>query len=254
MTISPNQELQIKFDQRIPMRDGITLSADLYLPSKTLAETGKAPAIVTRTPYLKANSNMLEIAKPFVQHGYIFVAVDVRGRGDSEGKFVPYFNEGKDGYDTIEWCATQPWSDGTIGTFGASYLGCDQWLAAVERPPHLRAMIVLVPPSDPFVESPTGTHGPIDICWQHYVSGRVLQPMEIVDWERVYEHLPLLTMDEAFGPGDHPDDEIFFHPAMIAALDAPDSEALGQLRNLRLPGLNRDSKAWTTRPRRPSPP
>lgn len=199
MTSSSDQEVRIKFDQRIPMRDGITLSADLYLPTKTLAEAGKAPVIVTRTPYLKASKSMLDAATPFVQQGYIFVAVDSRGRGDSEGKFVPYFDEGKDGHDVIEWCAAQPWSDGNIGTYGASYAGCNQWLAALERPPHLRAMIVLVPPSDPFVEIPTGTPQLMHICWEHFVSGRVLQPMELVDWERIYQHLPLLTMDEAVG-------------------------------------------------------
>ncbi|MGH2515584.1 MAG: CocE/NonD family hydrolase, partial [Ktedonobacterales bacterium] len=70
---------------------------------------------------------------------------------------------------------------------------------AVERPPHLRAMVVAVPPSDPFVETPTGVPSPMHLCWLHYVSGRVLQPMEAVDWASIYDHLPLLTMDEVAG-------------------------------------------------------
>ena len=128
-----------------------------------------------------------------------YVVIDVRGRGDSDGDFVPYRNDGRDGYDAIEWCATQPWSDGNIATMGGSYPGCIQWLAALEQPPHLRAMIVLVSPSDAFVEQPTGMESPMHLCWLHYVSGRVNQNMQAVDWMPVYEHLPLLTMDERAG-------------------------------------------------------
>jgi putative CocE/NonD family hydrolase len=73
--------------------------------------------------------------------GYAVVIQDVRGRYASDGEFVPYQNEGKDGYDTIEWAARQPWSDGNVGTFGLSYPGAVQWLAAVENSPHLKAMV-----------------------------------------------------------------------------------------------------------------
>jgi putative CocE/NonD family hydrolase len=66
---------------------------------------------------------------------------DVRGRYHSDGEFRPYENEGRDGYDTIEWAAKQPWSNGAVGTFGLSYPGAVQWLAAVENPPHLKAMV-----------------------------------------------------------------------------------------------------------------
>ena len=190
------RELQIQFDQRVPMRDDITLSADIYLPMEGL--TTKRPVILERTPYMKAGIDF-ERAKYFVRHGYVFVAMDVRGRGDSDGEFIPYFNEGKDGYDAIEWCALQPWSDGNVGTIGASYGGRIQWLAAIERPPHLRTMVVLVPPSDPFVETPTGTPSPMHICWLHLVSGRALQSMDVVDWQHVYKHLPLVSMDEEIG-------------------------------------------------------
>ena len=65
----------------------------------------------------------------------------MRGRYGSDGDFVPYLHEGRDGYDTIEWAAAQPWSTGEIGTFGLSYPGAVQWLAAVESPPHLKAMV-----------------------------------------------------------------------------------------------------------------
>ena len=198
MTTSASDSVRILFDQRVPLRDGVTLSADLYLP----VETGTAqqhPAILTRTPYVKASASMLDLGRYFAGRGYVFVAMDVRGRGDSEGEFVPYVNDGRDGYDAIEWCAAQPWCTGAVGTFGGSYLGRIQWLAALEQPPHLRAMVTIVSPSDPFVETPTGLPSPMHLCWLHYVSGRVLQPMEAVEWARIYDHLPLLTMDEAAG-------------------------------------------------------
>ncbi len=194
-----SREIRIEFDLRVPMRDGITLSADIYRSIDSSGERKKYPVILARTPYQKLSERMLVPAKYFSERGYVFVAMDVRGRGDSDGVFVPYINEGQDGYDAIEWCASQPWSDGNVGTIGSSYPGCIQWLAALQHPPHLRAMVVRVTPSDPFVEMPTGLPSPMHLCWLHYVSGRVNQLMEAVDWERVYEHLPLITMDERAG-------------------------------------------------------
>jgi putative CocE/NonD family hydrolase len=185
----------IDFDRRVPMRDGVTLSADAYRPD----DEARHPVILTRTPYLKNQEPLPERARKYVEAGYAFVVMDVRGRGDSDGEFVPYRNDGRDGYDAIEWCAAQPWSDGNIATLGGSYPGRIQWLAALERPPHLRAMIVLVSPSDAFVEQPTGMESPMHLCWLHYVSGRVNQNMRAVDWMPVYEHLPALTMDERAG-------------------------------------------------------
>jgi putative CocE/NonD family hydrolase len=187
------------FDQRAPMRDGATLSADVTLPAAALERGERVPVILSRTPYVKSDMRAITTARYYAERGYAFVAMDVRGRGDSDGVFVPYVNDGIDGYDAIEWLAAQPWSDGNVGTIGGSYPGCIQWLTALEQPPHLRAMIVAVTPSDPFVENPTGEHSPMDMCWLHFVSGRTLQPMAAVNWEAVYTHLPLLTMDERAG-------------------------------------------------------
>ena len=197
---SPSQPMKIEFNRRVHMRDGVELSADVYRPDAA----GRFPVIINRTPYTKANAALLNIGKYFVSHGYVFVAMDVRGRGDSDGQFAPYVNDGQDGYDAIEWCAAQEWSTGKVGTLGGSYNGRIQWLAAVKQPPHLTAMIVLVSPSDPFVEWPTGQPLPMDISWYHFTSGHVSQNMEAVDWKKLYSHLPLLTMDEAMGrPNPH---------------------------------------------------
>ncbi len=187
--------VKIEFNHRIAMRDGTELSADIYRPDAA----GRFPIILARTPYVKTSSSTLKIAQYFVSHGYVLVASDVRGRGDSDGTFVPYRNDGQDGYDAIEWCAKQEWSTGKVGTVGGSYSGAIQWLTAVQQPPHLAAMIALTSPSDPFVEWPTGQPLPMDISWYHYTAGRVLQNMEAVDWNKLYQHLPLITMDEAMG-------------------------------------------------------
>ncbi len=125
-------------DVAVPMRHGVVLRADILLPS---AE-GKFPALIYRTPYGKhfALKEYTTFAKA-VARGYAVVVQDVRGRYASDGEFVPYQNEGRDGFDTIEWAAKQPWCDGNVGTFGLSYPGAVQWLAAVENPPHLKAMV-----------------------------------------------------------------------------------------------------------------
>lgn len=185
----------IQWDQRIPMRDGVEISADIYYPRGE----GKFPAIIIRTPYGKTDNNNVKIGRYFSGNDYVTVICDVRGRGDSDGEFTPYFNEGKDGYDVIEWAARQEWCDGHVGTMGGSYLARIQWTTALEKPPHLKAMISTVVPSDPFVESPTGVPDPIHISWSFLVSGRALQNVEPVNWEEIYSHLPLVTMDEETG-------------------------------------------------------
>jgi putative CocE/NonD family hydrolase len=125
-------------DVPVPMRDGVLLRADILLPAKE----GKFPTLIYRTPYGKQFA--LKEYKTFVKavtRGYAVVVQDVRGRYASDGEFVAYQNEGRDGFDTIEWAAKQPWCDGNVGTFGLSYPGAVQWLAAVENPPHLKAMV-----------------------------------------------------------------------------------------------------------------
>ena len=208
--------IKIYFDQKIRMRDGIELSADVYRPDRP----GRFPCILNRTPYLKSSAGTAEFGKYFAAHGYAFVAVDVRGRGDSAGLFVPYRNEGRDGYDSIEWCATQAWSTGRVGTIGGSYNGKNQWLAAVEQPPHLTTMIAMVSPSDPFVEFPLGEPIPLEASWYFFTSGHVLQNLEAVDWDKLNWHLPLVTIDEASGRTMPAWRELFDHPQLDAYWEA----------------------------------
>jgi putative CocE/NonD family hydrolase len=121
----------------VPMRDGVILRADLVRP----AGNGPFPTLICRTPYGKdTDKDELRFVQKALKRGYAVMIQDVRGRFASEGEFAPHRNEGRDGYDTIEWVARQAWSDGRVGTFGLSYPGSVQWLAALEQPPHLKAM------------------------------------------------------------------------------------------------------------------
>jgi uncharacterized protein len=183
-----------RFNARIPLREGITLSADLALPTSL-----PAPAVVMRTPYGKSGERQSKRAAVFATGGYALVSVDVRGRGDSDGLFQPYRNDGRDGAEVIAWVAAQAWCTGDVATYGASYGGRIQWLTALEQPPALRAMVCLVTPSDPFVEIPTGLPPPMHINWHRFTDARMPQYLDDVDWMAVYRHRPLLTMDEAAG-------------------------------------------------------
>ena len=185
---------QRRFNVRIPLRDGVHVAADIAFP-----ETLPAAAVVMRTPYGKGGEVPSKRAGEFAARGYAFVTVDVRGRGDSEGDFLPYRSDGPDGYDVIEWLAAQEWCTGQVVSYGGSYCGHIQYLTALERPPSLRAMVVMVTPSDPFVEHPTGVPSPMHVDWYRLVDGRVPQYREDVDWLQVYRHRPMLTMDEAAG-------------------------------------------------------
>ena len=183
-----------RFNVRIQLRDGITLSADLALPG-----TLPAPAVVLRTPYGKTGERWSQRKTVLAKAGYVGVIVDVRGRGDSDGTFEPYRNDGPDGADVIAWAAAQDWCTGDVATYGASYGARIQWLTALEQPPALRAMVCVVTPSDPFVEWPTGLPTPMHINWYRFTDARMPQYLDAVDWMAVYRHRPLLTMDEAAG-------------------------------------------------------
>ncbi len=117
------------------MRDGVKLYADVYRPSAP----GKYPTIVIRTPYgtQREGSGIHGKLPKLAREGYAVVNQDVRGRYESEGQWDPFRHEAKDGYDTIEWAAKQPWSNGKVCTEGGSYLGHVQWAAASQTPPSL---------------------------------------------------------------------------------------------------------------------
>ncbi|MBM3278572.1 MAG: CocE/NonD family hydrolase [Candidatus Handelsmanbacteria bacterium] len=128
----------------IPMRDGTLLRANITRPK---AE-GVFPALVERTPYNKEGGAENQVGAPefFAKRGYAVVIQDVRGMFASDGVFYPFRDDGaglnRDGHDTVEWMAAQPWCNGEVGMFGGSYSGATQYRAALSRPPHLRALFV----------------------------------------------------------------------------------------------------------------
>jgi putative CocE/NonD family hydrolase len=143
------ETFNIHVEQDVPteMRDGTILFADVYRP----AGEGRHPVLLQRTPY---NKQLLGLAPlhvdlwKAVRRGYAVVIQDCRGRYTSDGEFNPFHQEISDGYDTVEWCAAQPWADGNVGMYGTSYVGAVQWLAAVAMPPSLRCIIPIFTASD----------------------------------------------------------------------------------------------------------
>src|SRR5580658_1766519 len=146
--LPPHQEVFM------PMRDGVVLAANVFLP----AGTGPWPVILERTPYLKDPEGpraipqlvegMIAQANKYTSAGYAFVVQDVRGKGHSKGFYSAFSDDIPDGYDTVEWVAKQPWSNGKVGITGGSALGITSSMAAVAAPPHLVAAYVIVAPND----------------------------------------------------------------------------------------------------------
>jgi putative CocE/NonD family hydrolase len=131
--------LVIESDVMVPMRDGVRLRADLFRP----AGAGPFPVLVQRHPYSAGGGAWAMLATALAGHGYAVVVQSCRGRYGSEGEFYPLHPDIDDGYDTIEWAAVQPWSNGRVGMYGVSYSGMTQWLAALAQPPHLCAIAPL---------------------------------------------------------------------------------------------------------------
>jgi putative CocE/NonD family hydrolase len=140
-------QLTVERDVPARMRDGIILHADVYRP----AAAGRYPVILLRTPYNKSFGRIAYLQLDPMRaasQGYALVIQDTRGRFNSEGDFYCFRDESQDGYDTVDWAAQQPWSDGNVGMYGASYMGATQWLAAIARPPHLKCIVPLITASD----------------------------------------------------------------------------------------------------------
>src|SRR5579859_5487524 len=105
----PAKPVDMQWGVKIPLRDGVHLNATIYRPHE---QKEPLPVIFTFTPYI--GDSYLERATYFSRNGYVYALVDVRGRGNSEGRFEPFVNEGRDGYDTVEWLAKQPWCNGKV--------------------------------------------------------------------------------------------------------------------------------------------
>jgi hypothetical protein len=135
-------DVTIAHEVPVKMRDGTVLRADIYAPKAA----GKFPVLLQRTPYDKRNG--LDFGLRAASQGYVVISQDVRGRYTSEGEWSPFRHESEDGYDTVEWAASLPNSNGKVGMFGGSYVGATQMLAVMAAPPHLAAAVPYVTASN----------------------------------------------------------------------------------------------------------
>jgi len=171
----------------------------------------------------------------------VFIVQDVRGRGDSDGEFDFFFGEAEDGYDTIEWIAEQPWSNGKVGMMGASYWATVQWLAAREKPPHLSCIVPTAPSGRYFDEVPY-VGGAFMLVWAldwvNDTSGRIAQGGNAaeLDWEELLDHRPLISLDEKLGRKMPLYREFLEHPTLDAYWKRV-SFGPGDFRELDLPAL-----------------
>ncbi len=168
-------------DLMIPMRDGIHLATDLYRPAadgEPLA--GSYPTILCRTPYDKTDRRYTEIADFFTPRGYVVALQDLRDRYRSEGT-GEYFHtvtvhEGEDGYDTVEWLAARPWSNGRVGMVGSSYAAITQVRAALASPPHLTAIWPDVVPTNNYAnQSREGGAMQLHMFWALFIHAQDAQ-------------------------------------------------------------------------------
>lgn len=196
----PDCTIQEFRDVQIPMRDGQTLAAFIRVPTDAQC---KLPTILLQTPYDKENARSLWFqsanAEPlFDSLDYVFAVVDWRGFfGSTDAGTTSTLGRGKDGFDTVEWIATQPWSDGKVGTWGVSALGVQQFSTAATQPPHLIAAVPIF----------TGQN----TTYQQYYPGGVLR-------REYYTFISLY-----YGPGiitDHPYRDLFWLLAEVLFLPA----------------------------------
>lgn len=140
----PKFDVVVEKDLMVEMRDGALLATDVFRPARSgRVVRGRLPTILQRTPYNKEDPGRIrDLGEWFCRRGYVVVIQDFRGRFKSEGAFYKYEYLGEDSYDTVEWIAEQPWSNGRVGTIGTSFMAHFQIALACMNPPHLSAMVV----------------------------------------------------------------------------------------------------------------
>ena len=209
--LGPFQELRL----RVPMRDRIWLSTNVFHP----AGTGRFPAILIRTPYGKGTT-LVPNYRAFVDHGYVVVTQDVRGRYESQGVFSPLTQEGPDGDDTLNWIASQAWSDGKIGMTGGSYLGIAQWKVALLNNPHLKAIFPVVSGWDDYRDRFYSAGGAMKLGHRLlWMAENIRRPDFVPDFKKYIWRLPVRYADlSATGQAsavwrmsmDHPADDSYW--------------------------------------------
>lgn len=180
-------DVDYQWGVKIPMRDGVELNATVYRPKDW--EGQKLSSIITITPYI--SDRYQPDAQYFARHGFAFLVVDTRGRGNSDGEFTPMRpQDGLDGHDIVEWVAAQPWSDGQVALRGGSYGGYNQWATMRYFPEHLTTTVPIAS-AFPGVDFPMNYNVayPYAIQWTTLTSGRTANGRTFGDagfWQRKF--------------------------------------------------------------------
>ena len=231
----PEFSSQIKFEVRIPMRDGVHLGATLYLPR---GSKGPRPTIFALTPYTADGYHAEGV--DFSRNGYPFLAVDMRGRGDSDGEFAPFGTEPEDGHDIVEWIIKQPFCNGKVGMCGLSWVGYTQW-ATVRGDPNGLATIIPSAPCYAGFDFPIRYNIFFNYAggqWMAFVKGNTRRNNVFADenWSNEYlrfleSGLPFRRMPEFFGFESKAFEEWVKHPQQGAFYDRlnPSPEQLAKL-------------------------
>ena len=206
--VAPRNDILVDNHVPVRMRDGVTLYADVYRPTGS----GRHPVLLSVTPYSTERfPTAYDAAVYFAQRGYVYVFQDVRGRHESEGVWVPFVNDEKDAYDTIEWAAKQSWSDGKVAMQGGSYLGQNQWRAAQAKPSSLVTIFPMVASTSIYHDWITLNGGwrlSFNFGWGPVrQESRIMQNpgphtidgLRAIHYDQVQRHLPLNTMQQLVG-------------------------------------------------------
>lgn len=215
---------ELSYQVRIPLRDGVEVVGDVFHPRGK----PRQPTVLLYTPY--GADSYADVAAYFAQRGYNFASINVRGRGGSGGELIPWTEDGRDGYDVVQWIAEQPWSDGQVTMWGGSYAGKNHWIVAGEVPPALRT---IVPASAGYVGWDIGihqsnVHRPFNFNWVVMTAGATQNRLVAYDtafWLGAYADLargdtPLRRFDELVGYPSQIWQDWMNHPTWDAFWDA----------------------------------
>ncbi len=230
----------VRRSERVPMRDGVTLATDVYLPADANGrpQPQAAPAILIRMPYgiREPYAYMPAVGRFWARRGYACVIQDVRGKFDSGGEWDPFLNEVDDGYDAVEWVSNQPWCDGRVGMTGESYYGYTQWAAAAARHPAL----VCISPGDMGVDVQAMVYqgGALALSTLALWACDQAQRRYINFFRFDTRHLPLRTLAEDAGLPTRLYDQVVEHPVRDELWDGFDLSPA-------LPGLEIPVFLWS---------
>ncbi len=214
----------IRMDNRVPvkMRDGVILYADVYRP----VDAGQYPVIVSITPYSTERFPSAYATGVYLaRRGYVYVYPDCRGRHESEGVWEPFTYDGQDAYDTVEWAAKQPWSNGKVAMQGGSYLGQNQWRAAEAAPPGLVTIFPSVASTSLYHDWITLNGGwrlSFNFGWgpvrqesriMQNTGPHLVDGLRAIHFDDLQRHLPLNTMQQLAGRNARFYDDWLAHPS-----------------------------------------